>query len=369
MQQLIGLMKHVLEDGRQRGDRTGTGTLSTFGTRMEFDLAEGLPLDTTRKIFIKGIIHETLWFMRGSTNAMDLQAKGVHIWDEWAATKEMVENVENIDWQGANEDSSTGTTVMFDDMTWEEAKAWFVSQNLEMNDYLIIKEGEIGPLYGKQARAWPTSWGSVDQVKDVLASLRENPTDRRMCISHWNVEQLPLRDHSIEENVMEGRMSLAPCHAFYQFYADEMTTWERLRHVGRHYHTKYVEDNDAMFREQLAEANVPTHVLSCQLYQRSTDVCCGLPFNIASYALVTHMFAHILNMVPGKFIHVSGDTHIYNNHVENAKIQVTREPRKLPRLKIDTRGRKVTDPAHFQFEDFIIEGYDPHPSLKYEVSK
>jgi thymidylate synthase len=369
MQQLIGLMKHVLANGRQRGDRTGTGTLSVFGTRMEFDLAEGLPLDTTRRIFWRGIVEETLWFMRGSTDARELQEKGVKIWDEWAATKAMVETADNIDITRVRLVANITVPPDFDDWTWESITEWFGKAQLDVNDFLYVTEGEIGPLYGKQARAWPTEFGSIDQVKDVLASLRENPTDRRMCISHWNVEELPLRNHTIEENIMEGRMSLAPCHAFYQFYAEEMTTWERLRHVGRHYHTQYVEAHDVMFREQLAEANVPTHILSCQLYQRSTDVCCGLPFNIASYSLVTMMFAHILNMVPGKFIHISGDTHIYNNHVANAKIQVERESRKLPTLKIDTRGRDVTDPAMFTAEDFILEGYFPDEPLEYKVSK
>lgn len=370
MKQYLDLMRHVLKNGKVRDDRTGTGVIGVFGARMEFDLQEGFPLPTTRKIFSRGMIAETIWFMRGSTDARVLQDQGVKIWDEWAANKELTQCWQNINMEKVQE--FTGSELVLPDFstfTWGDVQEWFGSRKLDIDNYLYITEGDIGPMYGKQARAWPTASGSVDQIADVLATLRESPTDRRMCISHWNVDTLPLRGQSIEENLLEGRMALAPCHAFYQFYAEKMTTWERLTYLERHYATKYVEDNEEKFKAELAAVDAPLYKLSCQLYQRSVDICCGLPFNIASYSLLTHMFCHILNMVPGKFIHISGDVHIYLNHVDNAKKQVGRTPRQLPKLIINPKNRIIKDPAEFRLEDFEIKDYLPDEPLEYKVSK
>jgi thymidylate synthase len=218
-------------------------------------------------------------------------------------------------------------------------------------------------------RAWPASFGRIDQIKTILETLKKEPMSRRMCVSTWNPESLPWDDHSVEENVMEGRMALAPCHAFFQFYADELTTHERLTYVERHYLASHVLKHEAQFIKELDEAGVPKYRLSCGMYQRSADIPLGVPFNIAGYGLLIHMFSHILNMIPGDFVHTLGDVHIYANQLQLTKTQLSRAPMRLPKLRIDTKGRSVTDPAFFQFEDFILEDYKSHAHIPYEVSK
>jgi len=263
MRQYLELMRHVLEHGVERGDRTGTGTRSIFGWQMRFDLSEGFPLLTTKKLHVRSIIHELLWFLRGDTNIRWLNEHKVTIWDEWAD-----------------------------------------------------ENGDLGPIYGKQWRAWPTCDGNhIDQIAQVIDQIRNNPDSRRIIVSAWNVAELE-------------KMALPPCHVLFQFY-------------------------------------VANGKLSCQLYQRSADIFLGVPFNIASYALLTHMIAHVTGLEPGEFIHTLGDAHLYLNHLEQAKTQLARAPRPLPRLNI---RRQVKDIDDFRYEDFEIVGYDPHPHIRAPVA-
>ncbi len=269
MKQYHDLLKHVLENGNQKGDRTGTGTLSVFGYQMRFDLAEGFPMVTTKKLHLKSIIHELLWFLNGDTNTQYLQDNGVRIWNEWAD-----------------------------------------------------ENGDLGPVYGHQWRNWNNE--EIDQIKEVVESLKNNPNSRRMLVSAWNPSVLPDTSVSFSENVANGKAALPPCHAFFQFYVAD----------GK---------------------------LSCQLYQRSADIFLGVPFNIASYALFTLMMAQVCGYQPGEFIHTFGDAHIYNNHMEQVELQLTRDPRPLPTMKLNP---EVKDIFSFSFEDFELSNYDPHPHIK-----
>lgn len=271
MQQYLDLMRLVREQGLHKGDRTGTGTLSVFGHQMRFDLARGFPLVTTKKVHLKSIIYELLWFLKGDTNIAYLRDHGVSIWDEWAT-----------------------------------------------------EEGDLGPVYGHQWRSWPLpDGGAIDQIREVTQQLRERPDSRRLIVSAWNPAQLPDESISPQANVLSGNMALAPCHALFQFYVAE----------GR---------------------------LSCQLYQRSADIFLGVPFNIASYALLTLMMAQVSGLKPGEFIHTLGDAHLYLNHLEQADRQLAREPRPLPRMQLNPA---VSDILGFHYEDFSLEGYDPHPGI------
>lgn len=263
MRQYHDLLRRILDDGVEKSDRTGTGTRSVFGHQMRFDLAEGFPLVTTKKLHIRSIVHELLWFLAGDTNVRTLQENGVTIWDEWA---------------DAN--------------------------------------GELGPVYGKQWRSWAAPGGeTIDQIAWVLDEIRRNPDSRRLVVSAWNPADLPA-------------MALAPCHCLFQFYVAE----------GK---------------------------LSCQLYQRSADVFLGVPFNIASYALLTHMIAQATGLGVGDFVHTLGDAHLYANHLAQAREQLTREPRGLPRLVLNSN---VTDLFAFRYEDIVVQGYDPHPAIKAPIA-
>jgi thymidylate synthase len=259
----LSLMRHVLEHGAEKSDRTGTGTRSVFGYQMRFDLGAGFPLLTTKKLHLRSIIHELLWFLKGDTNTRYLKENGVTIWDEWA----------------------------------DEA-------------------GNLGPVYGYQWRSWPTPDGAhIDQISDVLTQIATNPDSRRMIVSAWNVADIP-------------KMALAPCHAFFQFYVAE----------GR---------------------------LSCQLYQRSADIFLGVPFNIASYALLTMMIAQVRGLKPGDFVHTLGDAHLYRNHLDQTREQLSRAPRPLPTMRLNPA---VKDLFAFRFEDFTLENYDPHPAIKAPIA-
>ncbi len=263
MQQYLDLLQRILTDGIDKGDRTGTGTRSVFGHQMRFDLAAGFPMLTTKKLPLKSIVHELLWFLNGDTNIGYLHAHNVTIWDEWAD-----------------------------------------------------ENGDLGPVYGKQWRSWAAPDGTtIDQIAKLVAAIRNNPDSRRLIVSAWNPADV-------------DRMALPPCHCLFQFYVAD----------GR---------------------------LSCQLYQRSADVFLGVPFNIASYALLTMMMAQVTGLRPGEFIHTLGDAHLYSNHLAQAQLQLTREPRALPVLRIN---RAVTDIFAFAYEDFALEGYDPHPHIKGEVA-
>jgi thymidylate synthase len=263
MKPYLDLMRHVLEHGTRKDDRTGTGTLSVFGWQMRYDLARGFPLVTTKKCHLRSIIHELLWFLQGDTNIRYLKENGVSIWDEWAD-----------------------------------------------------ENGNLGPVYGHQWRNWPKpDGGTIDQISEVVKTLRTNPDSRRIIVSAWNVADL-------------DKMALAPCHAFFQFYVAD----------GR---------------------------LSCQLYQRSADIFLGVPFNIASYALLTLMMAQVAGLEPGDFVHTLGDAHLYLNHLDQAREQLSREPRPLPTM---TLNPEVRDIFGFRFEDFTLTGYDPHPAIKAPVA-
>ena len=263
MKQYQDLMRHVLETGNQKHDRTGTGTISVFGYQMRFNLQEGFPVVTTKKLHLKSIIHELLWFLSGDTNIKYLKENGVKIWDEWADA-----------------------------------------------------EGNLGPVYGYQWRSWPTpDGGHIDQIKQIVDQLKNNPDSRRIIVSAWNVADV-------------NKMALPPCHCLFQFYVAD----------GK---------------------------LSCQLYQRSADIFLGVPFNIASYALLTLMLAQVCNLEPGDFIHTLGDAHIYNNHLEQAHLQLTREPKTLPKIKINPN---VKDIFSFKFEDFTLENYEAWPHIKGQVA-
>lgn len=269
MKQYLDLVKHVLDNGTQKGDRTGTGTISVFGYQMRFDLNEGFPLVTTKKLHLKSIIHELLWFLKGDTNIAYLKENGVRIWDEWAD-----------------------------------------------------ENGNLGPVYGHQWRNWDSK--GIDQISELIETLKTNPNSRRMLISAWNPSVLPDTSKSFAENVANGKVALPPCHAFFQFYVAD----------GK---------------------------LSCQLYQRSADIFLGVPFNIASYALLVLMIAQVTDLQPGEFIHTFGDAHIYNNHIEQLQLQLTREPRKLPKMILNPEVKNIFD---FKFEDFTLVDYDPHPHIK-----
>ncbi|UNY99145.1 thymidylate synthase [Zhouia spongiae] len=273
MKQYHDLLKHVLAHGNQKGDRTGTGTLSVFGYQMRFDLSEGFPMVTTKKLHLKSIIHELLWFLKGDTNIKYLQDNGVRIWNEWAD-----------------------------------------------------ENGNLGPVYGHQWRNWNSE--EIDQVSEIIETLKTNPNSRRMLVSAWNPSVLPDTSVSFAENVANGKAALPPCHAFFQFYVAD----------GK---------------------------LSCQLYQRSADIFLGVPFNIASYALLTLMMAQVCGYEPGDFIHTFGDAHIYNDHMEQVQLQLSREPRPLPKMILNKNIKSIFD---FTFEDFSLTDYDPHPHIKARVS-
>ena len=273
MRQYLDLVKHVLENGEQKEDRTGTGTKSVFGYQMRFNLGEGFPMVTTKKLHLKSIIYELLWFLKGDTNIKYLKENGVNIWNAWA-------------------DSN----------------------------------GDLGPVYGFQWRNWNND--GIDQISNLISNLKNNPSSRRHLISAWNPSVLPDTSKSFETNVANGKAALPPCHAFFQFH-------------------------------------VINKKLSCQLYQRSADVFLGVPFNIASYSLLTLMIAQVCGLKPGDFVHTFGDAHIYSNHFEQMNLQLSREPRKLPTIKINNEIKDIFD---FKFEDFILENYNPHPHIKGKVA-
>jgi len=263
MKNYLDLIRHVLDHGVDRGDRTGTGTRSVFGHQMRFDLSQGFPLLTTKKLHLRSIIHELLWFISGDTNVRYLQENGVRIWNEWAD-----------------------------------------------------ENGDLGPVYGAQWRSWPTrDGGTIDQLGQVIEQIKNNPESRRLIVTAWNPADVP-------------EMALPPCHLLFQFY-------------------------------------VANGKLSCQLYQRSADIFLGVPFNIASYALLTMMMAQVCDLEPGDFVHTLGDAHLYHNHLDQARLQITREPRSLPTMRINPDRRDIND---FVFEDFTLENYDPHPHIAAKVA-
>ena len=273
MKQYLDLVKHVLEKGDFKEDRTGTGTKSVFGYQMRFDLSKGFPMLTTKKLHLKSIIYELLWFLKGDTNIKYLNENSIRIWNEWAD-----------------------------------------------------ENGDLGPVYGFQWRNW--NGDNIDQIKELIDNLKKNPNSRRMLVSAWNPSVLPDASKSFNENISQGKAALPPCHALFQFYVND----------GK---------------------------LSCQLYQRSADIFLGVPFNIASYSLFTLMIAQVCGYMPGDFIHTFGDAHIYTNHFDQVKLQLTRSPKQLPTIEINS---KITDIFNFSFEDFKLINYDPDPHIKGDVA-
>ena len=276
MRAYLNLMQHVLDNGTQKGDRTGTGTKSVFGYQMRFDLSQGFPLVTTKKCHLKSIIHELLWFLKGDTNTGYLTENGVSIWNEWAR-----------------------------------------------------EDGDLGPVYGYQWRNWPTPDGRhIDQIAELIEQIKSKPNSRRLIVSAWNVSDLPDESISPQANVENGKMALAPCHAFFQFYVAD----------GK---------------------------LSCQLYQRSADIFLGVPFNIASYALLTMMIAQVCELKPGDFVHTFGDAHLYSNHMEQVNTQLAREPFGLPTMKLNPEVKNIFD---FTFDDFELSNYECHAGIRAPIA-
>ncbi|MFA6523327.1 MAG: thymidylate synthase [Candidatus Peribacteraceae bacterium] len=305
MKQYLDLLRTILEKGTPKDDRTGVGTRSIFGYQMRFPLSEGFPLLTTKKLFTRGIIHELLWFLAGDTNIKYLVDRDVHIWDEWPFEDYL---------------QAEGLAAQFPRYSeaWMAKKKEFI-ERIKTDAAFGGQWGELGPVYGKQWRRWEGGDGKTyDQLSMVVKQLKENPNSRRMVISAWNVTDIA------------GHTKSAPplCHTLFQFYVAD----------GK---------------------------LSCQLYQRSCDVFLGVPFNIASYSFLTSMIAQVVGLVPGDFVHSLGDAHLYNNHLEQAKEQLSREPRKLPQLKLNPA---VKDLFAFKFEDIEITGYDPHPAIKAPIA-
>lgn len=372
MRQYLNLLETVFTHGREKKDRTGTGTRSLFGAQMRFDLTEGFPLVTTKKVHLRSIIHELLWFLKGDTNIQYLKDNGVSIWDEWAREEtRLVLGVYTVEERAAilrKRSSIDGkTTDWYNE--WEagllsgdddDAKmAVLDSQNVPREGYREeTTQGELGPVYGKQWRDWVGPDGRHhDQISKVIDQLKNDPDNRRIIVSAWNVGELE-------------DMALAPCHAFFQFYTRELTLDERLQYMKAQMPLEYSEyanciPGKATEHEVLDSMDVPTRGLSCQLYQRSCDVFLGLPFNIASYALLTEMVAQQVNMVAEEFIWTGGDVHLYSNHVEQAELQLSRDPLPLPKLKIVRKPESIFD---YQFEDFVVEGYESHPPIKAPVA-
>lgn len=308
MDQYLQMLKHILEKGVDREDRTGVGTRSVFGYQTRYNLEQGFPLLTTKKIFMKGIIHELLWFLSGNTNIRYLVQNKVNIWNEWAFQKYIEKNDLKNDFP------------MYSD-AWKEKLNWFVEQILVEEEF-AKQWGDLGPVYGKQWRCWEAADGTVvDQIADVIDQIKNNPQSRRILISGWNIGE-------IMRLVKDKTGAPPPCHTLFQFYV----------HDGK---------------------------LSCQLYQRSADVFLGVPFNLASYSLLTYMIAHITGLRPGEFVHTFGDLHMYRNHIDQVKEQLQRSPKPLPKLSIVRDVKHIDD---FRFEDFKLEGYDPHPPIKAPIA-
>ena len=313
MKQYLQLCEHVLHNGVRKEDRTGTGTVSTFGYQMRYDLAEGFPLVTTKRVPFRLVASELLWFIKGDTNIRYLLQHNNHIWDEWAFKKW----VESKEYDGPDM-TDFGLRALEDEefaKDYEQQMSLFLDKVLN-DDAFAAKYGDLGNVCGKQWRAWRTSAGeTIDQLKDVIETIKKNPDSRRLIVSGWNPEDIP-------------SMALPPCHTLFQFYVIE----------GK---------------------------LSCQLYQRSGDIFLGIPFNIASYALLTHLIAHECGLEVGEFIHTLGDAHIYSNHIEQVQTQLARTPKKLPVLKLNPEKHSVFD---FEMEDISLEGYDPEPAIKAPVA-
>lgn len=304
MRQYLDLLKDIKTNGVKKSDRTGVGTISVFGRQLRFDLSQGFPALTTKKLFMRGIIHELIWFLQGRSNIKYLVDNDVHIWDEWPYKHYLIQQGKAVP-DGSSEE-------------WQAGIREF-TQRIKTDDKFAKQYGELGPVYGYQWRSWPTPNGKhIDQISKVLDMIKKDPNSRRMIVSAWNVAD-------IDEMAKVG---LPPCHLLFQFY-------------------------------------VANGKLSCQMYQRSADTFLGVPFNIASYALLTMMMAQATGLKPGDFVHTFGDTHLYLNHLEQVDLQLSRQPRRLPTMKINPDVKSIFD---FKIDDFELEGYDPHPGIKAPIA-
>jgi thymidylate synthase len=304
MKQYLDLLQDILDNGSHKEDRTGTGTLSVFGRQMRFDLNQGFPAVTTKKLFLRGIIHELLWFLQGSTNIKYLVDNDVHIWDEWPYRAYLKKQGKVISSSDSDE--------------WSNGLKQFIERIKQDADF-AKENGELGPVYGYQWRHWPTpDGGEIDQIKNAVDAIKNNPDSRRIIVSAWNVAEI----------IEMAKAGLPPCHTLFQFY---------------------VVDGS----------------LSCQLYQRSADTFLGVPFNIASYALLTMMMAQVTGLKPGEFVHTFGDTHVYLNHLDQVHEQLTRTPRALPTMRINPAVHSIFD---FKIEDFELENYEPYPAIKAPIA-
>lgn len=387
MKQYHDLLVHILSRGVHKTDRTGTGTKSVFGWQSRYNLNEGFPLVTTKKLHLRSIIHELLWFLKGDTNATYLQKNGVRIWDEWAAPEDVSTQV-----------SMNGREMS--DLLWDHTGIRLGPFDPTLQDRMdehglrktktvyTKRKGDLGPVYGKQWRSWEGANGQThDQIKNVIERLKTNPDCRRLIVSAWNVGDL-------------GEMALMPCHALFQFNTQPIGVIKRANLYAKDPANKFrltemanaiadweknrdqfmlklasgetdaslatlVEAKEAYCHTLLDARNVPKHYLSCQLYQRSADAFLGVPFNIASYALLTHMIAQVVNMVPDDFVHTFGDMHIYSNHHAQVKELLSRQCRPLPTLWLNPEIKNIDD---FTIDDIKITGYDPHPAIKAAVA-
>jgi thymidylate synthase len=307
-EQYLKLLQHILDNGVEKKDRTGIGTKSVFGYQMRFDLSKGFPLLTTKKVFIKMIIHELIWFLKGSTNIRYLVQNNVRIWNEWSYQIYLEQNNLEVKYPRYSE-------------KWKEKLNWFVDR-IKHDEEFAKQYGELGPIYGKQWTRWLAHDGTeINQIKNVINLIKNDPTSRRMIVSGWNVGEL-------QKLIKNHHHAPPPCHTLFHFM-------------------------------------VVNGKLNCQLYQRSADVFLGVPFNIASYSLLTLMMAQVCNLQPGEFVHTFGDVHIYTNHMNQVKEQLTRSPKQLPTLKLNT---DVKDIFQFKYEDFTLENYDPHPPIRAPIA-
>lgn len=401
MKQYLNILHTVMTKGRDRLDRTGTGTRGIFGHQERFNLAEGFPLVTTKKVFTRGIIEELLWFIRGSTDNRELEALNVKIWDGWALKEDHIERTEI--------DKATRITLLAqalkitvsdanrrvhscDAVEPNGSEKLFAEAGVPTHYEVVRNErGELGPIYGKQWRSWEAPDGrKIDQLHEVIEQIKAKPYSRRHIVTAWNPADMPDESISPQENVKQGRMALSACHCLFQFHVEDLTLVERIAvyeerhgpnaHIQQLYaeweanlHTCFSgvevkERTDAVNAQVeaiLDAVQTPTRRLNCQLYQRSADTFLGVPFNIASYALLTAMIAQVCDMVPGEFIWTGGDTHVYSNHFEQVLTQLEREPHPLPKLLLNPAIRNIND---FTIDDIKIVGYSSHDAIKGAVS-
>lgn len=395
MKNYLELLRDVRENGKSRGDRTGTGTISVFDRHLSWDLSKGFPLVTTKKCHLRSIIHELLWFVSGNTNIQYLNDNGVTIWDEWAAKADINVHAKRVTINdikqhlvgikglgvGQAEDRLRKAHLKSIDEKYSasglDAPTRMIAVLREegiLNESEIvlpavirtIKKGDLGPVYGEMLRAFPGPNGPVDQLKELIHGLATQPFSRRHIVDLWCPAVLPNEKLSVEENVMAGKQALAPCHYGFQCYVEELTDKERYS-LYTATHDTWCGDIPQDLENVMDVARIPKYRLSLKFKMRSTDLFLGAPFNIASYAMLTHAIANSLNMTVGHLGMDLGDAHIYSNHLEQVDLQLTREPLTLPRFKITAPvGTSIFD---LKFDDFQVEGYESHPAIKAPISK